>query len=153
MRTTLFAAILFSLFAFTSERKISIVEKPEDAILGDWMTVKNNLKVRVTKENGQYKATILWFNEVGYKCKMNECTDENNPDPALRNRKIIGLQVLSGLKYDAQDKYWKGGEIYDSNSGHTYDSAVRMPSQNVLDVRGFYLFEWLGQTLNFYRVK
>lgn len=147
------SAIIFSffIFGFAPIEKFAATD-PGDAILGDWMTVENNLKVHVSKENGQFKATITWFDEKGYKCKMTECTDEMNPDPALRNRKILGLQVLSGLKYVAEDNEWEEGLIYDSNSGDTYDSVVWMDGNNKLSVRGYYLFEWLGRTLEFYRV-
>ena len=152
VRPFLAVAILFLAFGFAPVTNYVVPTSPSDAILGDWMSVENNLKVHVFKENGQFKATIAWFDENGYKCKMNECTDEMNPDPALRSRKILGLQVLSGLEYDATENMWINGEIYDSNSGDTYDSVVKMPEKDKLYVRGYYLFEWLGKTLEFYRV-
>jgi uncharacterized protein (DUF2147 family) len=60
--------------------------------------------------------------------------------------------VLSGLRYDAEQNMWVDGKIYDSNSGDTYDSVVSMQGHDKLYVRGYYLFEWLGRTLEFYRV-
>ena len=45
-------------------------------------------------------------------------TDEHNPDPALRDRPLIGLNIFSGFEY-AGDRRWKGGTIYDPNSGKT----------------------------------
>lgn len=151
MRTFLSIAFLV-LFGLSTPAKIIAQANPADAIIGDWMTTENMLKVHVYKENGEYKATIVWFQDAHYKCKMNDCKDENNPDPALRERKIVGMQVVSGLKYDSEQKIWTGGKIYDSNSGDTYDSVVAMKGANNLYVRGYYLFEWLGRTMEFYRV-
>ncbi|MBI3510542.1 MAG: DUF2147 domain-containing protein [Bacteroidetes bacterium] len=124
-----------------------------DAILGDWMTVENNLKVHVYKENGEFRAKITWFDDHGYKAPMDKCTDTENPDSTLRNRKVLGLQVLSGLTYSAEEDRWINGKIYDSNTGHTFDSVVWMAGPDKLTVKGYYLFEWIGQTLEFYRVK
>jgi len=147
-----FSIVLLSCFLLFRTTALSAQTAAEDLILGNWMTTDNLLKVHVYKENGEFKATVVWFQDAHYKCKMNDCTDENNPDPALRSRKILGMQVLSGLKYDADRNLWVDGKIYDSNSGDTYDSVVTMPSENKLLVRGYYLFEWLGRTMEFYRV-
>jgi uncharacterized protein (DUF2147 family) len=148
----LFLSLVLTGFSLFPSSSLHAQTDPADAILGYWMTVDNMLKVHVYKENGEFRATIVWFQDAHYKCKMNDCTDENNPDPALRSRKIIGMQVLSGLTYNAAAKEWVGGKIYDSNSGSTYDSVVTMSDINVLTVRGYYLFEWLGESLHFYRV-
>jgi uncharacterized protein (DUF2147 family) len=116
------------------------------------MTSQNNLKVQVYKVNGEYRGKIVWFEEKGYKAKMNDCRDDENPDPALRNRKILGLEVLTNLHYDADNDNWEGGQIYDSNSGHTYDSVINMNTASTITVTGYWMFTWLGKDLNFYRV-
>jgi hypothetical protein len=42
-------------------------------------------------------------------------TDVENPDPARRNRPIVGLQVLSGFK--PAPNAWEGGQAYDPKKG------------------------------------
>jgi uncharacterized protein (DUF2147 family) len=59
--------------------------------------------------------------------------DENNPNPALRNRPVLGLELLSGFK-DA-GKEWVG-VIYDPRAGKSYKSKlVRLVNGN-LQVKG-----------------
>lgn len=47
--------------------------------------------------------------------------DANNPDPKLRARPVLGLQILSG--FTDTGKAWKG-RIYDPESGKSYRSVV-----------------------------
>src|SRR5262245_64477093 len=42
--------------------------------------------------------------------------DRHNPDPALRRRPVMGLDVLHGLKHQAGGT-WGSGSIYDPGSG------------------------------------
>ena len=83
---------------------------------------------------------------------IDERLDTENPNKSLRNRKILGLQVLSGLVYNARQKRWVNGKIYDSSSGRTWSATVWLTDANTLNVRGYYLVRWLGKTLTFTRV-
>jgi uncharacterized protein (DUF2147 family) len=62
--------------------------------------------------------------------------DEFNPDPILRSRALLGITILLGFDY-AGDQVWKGGTIYDPNSGKTYKSTMKLINRNTLKVRGF----------------
>ena len=62
--------------------------------------------------------------------------DEFNPDPALRERPLLGIIILHGFDY-AGDDVWKGGTIYDPNTGNTYKSKMTLVDKNTLKVRGF----------------
>ncbi len=85
-----------------------------DAILGNWMNTEGNLKVEVYKQNNEFKAKIIWFDDTDDKSKpMNERMDEKNPDQALRSRKWIGMDVLRDLRYYPNDDEWEDGKIYD----------------------------------------
>ena len=59
--------------------------------------------------------------------------DTNNPDAALRQRKLVGLAILSGLSADGE--VWRG-EVYDPKTGRTYRSEVRRKSADILEVSG-----------------
>lgn len=59
--------------------------------------------------------------------------DINNPDPALRKRRLLGLPILTG--FTAEDDTWRG-KIYDPKSGKTYRSILRRKGPNVLEVKG-----------------
>jgi len=59
--------------------------------------------------------------------------DINNPDPALRKRRLLGLPILSG--FTEESDLWRG-RIYDPKSGKTYRSVIRRKGPNTLEVKG-----------------
>ncbi|MFY8195787.1 MAG: DUF2147 domain-containing protein, partial [Novosphingobium sp.] len=59
--------------------------------------------------------------------------DVNNPDPALRKRKLVGLPILTGFVADGNK--WRG-KIYDPESGRTYRSIVTAGKNGTLSVEG-----------------
>ncbi|MEO7835350.1 MAG: DUF2147 domain-containing protein, partial [Ginsengibacter sp.] len=65
-----------------------------DAILGKWMTVENSLEVEVYKQENKYHAKIIWFKIEDTTRPMNTRMDKKNPNPALRTRKWLGMEVL-----------------------------------------------------------
>jgi len=62
--------------------------------------------------------------------------DEFNPNPRLRSRPLLGITILHGFEY-ARENFWKGGTIYDPNSGKTYKSTMTLVDRNTLKVRGY----------------
>ncbi|MBW1296496.1 DUF2147 domain-containing protein [Aquimarina litoralis] len=54
--------------------------------------------------------------------------DNKNPDPALRNRSLLGMDILTNLKYEKGEL--TGGTIYNADSGKTYDVKVWIESEN-----------------------
>ena len=77
--------------------------------------------------------------------------DEKNPDPALRQRPLTGLELFSGFNYDG-DGRWTGGMIYDPNSGKTYRCIITWVDGNTLKVRGYIGVPMLGRTETWKRV-
>jgi uncharacterized protein (DUF2147 family) len=71
----------------------------------------------------------------------------------LRNRKIIGIDVLTNMTYNPNQNKWTGGKIYDSNSGKTWEATVWLIDPDLMNVRGFYAIRLFGKTLNFTRIK
>ena len=71
--------------------------------------------------------------------------DEFNPDPALQNRSLLGITILHGFEYKG-DHVWKGGTIYDPNTGKTYKSSMVLVDKNILKVRGFIGISFLGRS-------
>ncbi len=125
-----------------------------DLILGDWMATDNSVLVRVFKEGHDYNAKVLWFDKnLGSGKPIHERRDHANPDPKLRNRKIIGMEILHGLHYNAKNNSWEHGKIYDGSSGRTWDSSVTVENDGTLKVRGYWKFKWIGKTMSFKKYK
>lgn len=60
--------------------------------------------------------------------------DVNNPNPALRNRTILGMPVLSGFMPYITG--YVGGSAYDPKSGRSYRASLRLQSGGTLGVTG-----------------
>lgn len=128
-------------------------ENKEDAIVGKWMSTEGNLMVEVYKTGGEFKAKVLWFDDTDDKSKpMAVRCDTKNPDKTLRSRKLIGLEVMHGLVYDAGDGEWEDGRIYDASSGKDWNAKAWLTNDGSLKVRGFWHFEFFGQNMCFKKV-
>ncbi len=136
---------------FTIISIFSIAQNNPDAIIGKWISIpQKNLIVEVFKEKNEYKGKIVWFNDNDDKTKpMNTRLDDNNSDPNLRKRKVLGLEVLDNLVYNSKNNRWESGKIYDAKSGRIWSSSAWIRKDSTLQVRGFWRFEFIGQSLTF----
>ena len=71
--------------------------------------------------------------------------DLNNPDPALRDRPIVGMNLLEGYAFDG--RRWTG-KVYDPESGNRYSSNMRLDGGE-LKMRGYIGVALLGRTESF----
>jgi uncharacterized protein (DUF2147 family) len=60
-------------------------------------------------------------------------TDENNQNPALRGRKLVGLPILSLAP--AGDNLWSGN-VYNAQNGQNYSARMSMKGDAVLTLEG-----------------
>jgi uncharacterized protein (DUF2147 family) len=82
-----------------------------------------------------------------------ELRDRGNGNASLRDRPLLGLEILRGLKQsDAAGKVWANGEIYDPTSGKTYACSLRMEGDDRLYLRGYLGVPLLGRTTTWIRV-
>ena len=142
--------VVIAMTTFFMATKVQARNNP-DAIVGKWLALpKKNLMVEVFREGKEYKARVAWFNDRDDPSKpMKLRTDEKNPDPALRSRKLLGLEVLNNMKYNSATNRWESGNIYDAKSGRTWSSSAKLTKDGTLHVRGFWHFEFIGKNLNF----
>jgi uncharacterized protein (DUF2147 family) len=74
-------------------------------------------------------------------------TDSQNPDPSLRSRPLIGVQILQNLSADDSGPgQWEGGTIYDPASGKTYQCTITLQDANTLRVHGYVGSAMFGRT-------
>ena len=119
-------------------------------VLGKWKLDDGSAIVEVYQEGDHYNGRIVWLAEPTDPNGV-PCTDVMNPDPALRTRKIMGLNMLHDLKKKG-DKYGDG-KIYDPNDGKTYFCSMKVDG-DVLKVHGSLDKKgWIGRTMDWHRVK
>lgn len=77
--------------------------------------------------------------------------DAKNPDAELRKRRVCGIDYITGVK-SISGKY-RGGRIYDFNSGSTYDLDIESIEPGQIIMRGYKSIRLLGTTLKLIRPK
>ena len=107
-----------------------------DDITGIWWNAEKTSKIKVELKDGKYIGTVVYIIPEKYVNGAPEL-DNKNPNPALKSRSRLNLQILNGLVYKADDKEWSGGLIYDPVSGKTYDCFVWLENKDTLQLKGF----------------
>ncbi|HTH83401.1 MAG TPA: DUF2147 domain-containing protein [Mucilaginibacter sp.] len=150
-RNKLFISFLFLFSVFISFTKASTVNDP-DRVCGKWMSAEKNLMVQVYKEDGAFRAKIIWFKNEDNSKPMEEWRDKHNPDETLRNRRLIGMSILQGLDYIPKSNSWENGKIYDPKHGREWDASAYINKEGQLKVTGYWHFKFIGRTMTFVRV-
>ena len=107
------------------------------SILGKWLTEAGDAKVELYEANGKVNGKIVWLE------KGPDTKDTHNSDEKLRSRKLMGVNILSGLTKKS-DK-WEGGRIYNPKNGKTYKCSIWLEGDK-LKVRGYLAFLYETQT-------
>ena len=124
-----------------------------DKVVGFWLTEKKDAQVQIVKSaDGKYDGTIVWLDKP-LEDDGSVKVDDENSDPVLSKRTIMGLPLLNDFIYNPKDKEWQKGTIYDPDSGNTYDCYMWFEEdQNVLKIKGFILgMRFIGRTSQWYR--
>ena len=117
-----------------------------DKVAGFWLTEKGTSQVEIYKgTDGKYYGKVSWLDEPNEDGKPK--VDDENSDPALQNRPILGLPLLQGFEYDKKEKEWVNGSIYDPDNGKTYDCFIWFESDDSeLQIKGFVMgMRFLGR--------
>lgn len=119
-------------------------------VVGKWKLDDGSAIVEVYKQGDAFNGKIVWLQDPT-EPDGSPAVDTNNPDAKLRSRKLIGLNMLSGLKKSGAE--YTGGSIYDPGNGKTYNCSMKVEG-DVLKVRGSLDKKGLlGRTMDWYRVK
>lgn len=138
--------VFISIFCFS--QSLNYIQPIE----GKWISDDGKIIVEIFKNGNAYRGKVVWFSDGGNKNDpMALRTDKYNPNPSLRQRKLLGMEVLTGLTYNSDDGDWQNGKIYDALSGKTWSASASLASNGDLNVRGFWHFEFLGKTMTFLR--
>lgn len=101
-----------------------ILASPAQAsdVAGTWAMSNGKVTVRVSECGANLCAKIVGLKEPISKIDGKPKIDRENPDPTLRQRPLMGLQILIGMK-PAGDGKWQGA-IYNPDDGRTYAATV-----------------------------
>jgi uncharacterized protein (DUF2147 family) len=109
----------------------SVAAQTADPV-GEWLVEDGSARIKVVScPQPQNQPPTLWGviwaeNKPG--------VDSQNPDPTQRNRPMLGIPILIGMR-QTQANLWNG-KIYDARSGSIYDSKISLSRTDMLEVRG-----------------
>lgn len=135
--------LILMVFAYLVSIQTPQAGLPGDAILGTWLTDEGKALVEIQKCGATFCGTIIWLKEPTNPDGTVK-RDDQNPIEAKRDRRILGLEILSDFKYRS-DAVWTGGKIYDPENGKTYSCKITLMGDK-LKVRGYIGFSLLGRT-------
>lgn len=92
---------------------------------GEWRVADGTATVRIEKCGPNYCGYVASAKDPG--------KDIRNPDPAKRNRNVIGIEILFNLKANGDNTF--SGETYNADDGQIY-IATLTPMGETLKIRG-----------------
>lgn len=157
-------APLLPLPLVTYAAPVAAQEDPRaEEIVGVWETAQEDdgqwSRVEIYPcQDEEYCGKIVWLSEPSVPADDpsewagGPKLDINNPDESLRERPILGLELMHSFRFD--DGKWKDGRIYDPKSGKTYRAEMELAEDGeTLALRGFVkiAFVKIGRTTNWTR--
>ena len=106
-------------------------------VLGKWLTEAGDAQVEIYKAGDKLNGKIVWL------AQGPETKDKHNPDEKLRSRKLMGVNILSGLSKSKEK--WEGGKIYNPKNGKSYKCSMWLDGDK-LKVRGHLAMFYETQT-------
>ena len=107
------------------------------SVVGKWVTEGGDSHVEIYQSGDKLNGKIVWLK------KGDGQQDVHNPDKNLQSRKLVGVNILTGLTKKG-DK-WEGGKIYNPKNGKTYKCSIWLEG-NTLKVRGYIAMFYETQT-------
>jgi uncharacterized protein (DUF2147 family) len=100
---------------------------------GVWLA-QDGARVRVGPCGGALCATIATPKSAADPETGRPWTDKNNPDPALRNRPLVGVAVLSSLVPEGPGRW--SGRLYNIDNGQSYSGRLLEIDPRTIRVEG-----------------
>jgi len=136
---------LFLLVALTS----TVFAQKKDDILGKWVNSSGEGQIEIFKKGEKFYGKLVWIKEPNENGKPK--TDDKNPNASLRNKPIVGLEIVKDFDYE--DGKYIDGKVYDPKTGKTYSGNMTLVGQNQLNMRGYIGISLIGRTESWKRVK
>jgi uncharacterized protein (DUF2147 family) len=108
--------------------------KGQEPIEGIWLTEEGTSKVEIYQNGDQYFGKIVWMDQS--MAKGGNPVDKNNPDKNLRNRPLMGMDMLYNLQ--KRNGKWYG-KLYAPMRGITLDVVIERQVATKLVVNISYL--------------
>jgi uncharacterized protein (DUF2147 family) len=92
---------------------------------GTYLSETGETRVRIARCGGAYCGTIISL--------QGEAKDVNNPDPKLKSRNLVGVQMISNIQ-PAADGFT--GQLYNYKDGKTYNGKMSFAGGKAMQLSG-----------------
>lgn len=116
----------------------------ENSFVGKWVNEDTTQVIEIYKKNDHYFGKLIEINNA-----KKIIYDSENKDENLKNRKLIGIDVL--LNFEFADNKLKNGEIYNINNGNTYNGKLQLKEDELILTGYFGVLFFLGKTQKWYK--
>jgi uncharacterized protein (DUF2147 family) len=106
----------------------------KNSVTGIWLTEKGDARIRVTTCGAGICGKVVSLREPIDPDTGKPATDNKNPNPALAQRPIIGLNLFNDMRATSPARW--AGRIYNAEDGQFYASKVMLQSPTRLRVEG-----------------
>lgn len=96
-------------------------------IIGRWRDSDGESEIAISRCGQALCGKIVWLKQAR--------TDGANPDPALRGRSLLGIQVLSGFRPHSSPGVL-AGQGYNPEDGKLYRTTLTLRSHEALVIKG-----------------
>jgi uncharacterized protein (DUF2147 family) len=137
-----------SLFALLAAKSVGADELTP---VGVWLHQNKRVEVAIAPCGDRLCGKIVWLqspNDIFGEPR----TDSRNPAPALRERPLLGLTVLSGLR-STGERTWDDGKIYNPVDGKRYLAQVSIEDDGTLRVFAYLFVRTVGKAETWTRVR
>lgn len=127
MKPLIIASTLFALPMFATAQETSALNK----VTGSWVTANGNATIDISDCGDGTPCGVIA--NISLPAERGDL-DINNSDPALRDRPLVGAQMIWG--FSERSGGWRSGKIYNAENGKTYGSSLKRANDGTLEVKG-----------------
>ncbi|MGF1453333.1 MAG: DUF2147 domain-containing protein [Opitutales bacterium] len=139
MKSPAFFLSLVAMLAMAAAAAAS--PSPEEAVMGVYWAPDKDAKIAVRiSDDGTLQGRLIAVQPR----RVNQ-RDEFNPDESIRNRRVLGIDIMRDFRYDADDGRWEDGRLYDPKEGKFYKGHLWLEDGD-LKARGYVGFSLFGRT-------
>lgn len=109
-----------------------------EAVIGTWLSEDGKGKVTIYKQGDKYFGKLSWLQEPYEDDGKTPKVDDENPDDDEAKKLLLGKVILTNFVF--KEGFWQDGEIYDPESGKTYDCEMWLEGNNNLKIKGSWHF-------------
>lgn len=135
----------------TTGTQTTAISRQSDTAAGVWLHANKRIEIEIAPCGERLCAKVVWLKKPN-NAEGLPLSDVKNPDAALRSRRVLGLQVLSGMRHSGPDT-WADGMIYNPDDGSEYRATMFLKGDGALRIHAYVLVSMLGKTLVWTRVR